>query len=417
VRERAAARQLWAVGSNDEDSEREAAAGMNGSTNDAPTREELLAGVERLEPWFHLIDLGQGVVTKTRSAAGEAADHPRGEWEVIRKHLPADLSGKTLLDVGCNAGFFSFEAKRRGAARVLGIDAQRHHIRQASFARRALGADVEFRRLSVYDLDPRGIGQFDITLALGLVYHLKHLVLALENLFRVTKELLLVESAIYPTHEARGGLFGRRTEGDAPDSARGRPFHLLAYVENPPEAKEAVYNWFLPSAGSLVALLRNVGFESVDVDLYNPERAVFVCRKTRAHADSSQSLDGLCAALSLEAGAARCRPGSEIVFRFRAENSGETRWLAAGEGEAGKGAVRLGAHLFGAGGEEVVWDYGRGSLTQDVEPNSVARVEIILRAPDEPGTYFIEFDMVSEHLAWFEDLGSEMLRCELTVEA
>jgi tRNA (mo5U34)-methyltransferase len=389
--------------------------GTRGGGAGALTREELIERAARLEPWFHLIDLGQGVLTKTRSAAGEALDHPRGEWEVIRRHLPEDLSGKSVLDVGCNAGFFSFEAARRGASRVVGVDAQRHHVRQALFVRRALGLPAEFRRLSVYDLDPRGVGRFDVTLALGLVYHLKHLVLALENLYRVTRELLVVESAIYPARERRG-LFGRGSEDAAPDSARGLPVHLLAYVENAPGAKEAVYNWFLPSAGALVALLKNVGFESVEVDLYNPERAVFVCRKT-ADADSSSGLEHLRAALSLEAGPSRCRPGARTAYRFRVENAGAARWLSAGAGAEGRGAVRLGAHLARADGEEVAWDYGRASLPRDLDAGESVSVEIELRAPDEPGDYRIEFDMVSEHLAWFEDLGSQTECRALTVEA
>ncbi|MDT7541551.1 MAG: tRNA (mo5U34)-methyltransferase [Acidobacteriota bacterium] len=388
--------------------------GESGGANGPLTREELDAGVARLAPWFQLIDLGQGVLTKTQSVAGEEADHPRGEWELVRQYLPKDLSGKTLLDVGCNAGFFSFEAKRLGASRVMGIDAQRHHVRQATFVRRALSLDAEFRRLSVYDLDPRSLGQFDVTLALGLVYHLKHLVLALENLFRMTKELLIVESAIYPTPESKG-LLGQSAREGQPDPARGLPVHLLAYVENPTEAKEAVYNWFLPTTGSLVALLRNVGFKRVEFDQYKLDRAIFICRKERAHADSRRSLENLRAALVLEEGPSRCRAGAEIVYRFRVENAGAARWLAKGEGAACKGAVRLGAHLLRADGEEVVWDYGRGYLSSDLETGESATVEIVLRGPVAPGSYRIEFDMVSEHLAWFEDLGSKIVSRDLEV--
>ena len=170
------------------------------------TREEILAGVEKLRPWFHQIDLGGGVLTKTESAVGEPVDHPRPTWEFVRAHLPEDLSGKTLLDVGCNAGFYCFEAARRGAERVVGVDAQRHLVRQARFVGRALQLpSVSFEKVSVYDLDPAALGgQFDITLALGLVYHCKHLVLALERLFAVTRELLILETAIYPPEKSPG---------------------------------------------------------------------------------------------------------------------------------------------------------------------------------------------------------------------
>src|SRR2546426_11351896 len=99
------------------------------------TREEILLGIARLQPWFHCIDLGNGIKTKTESTSGEPADHPWGTWQTIQRCLP-DLSGKNVLDVGCNAGFYAVEAKRRGAAHVMGIDAQRRCIQQALFVRR-----------------------------------------------------------------------------------------------------------------------------------------------------------------------------------------------------------------------------------------------------------------------------------------
>jgi len=165
------------------------------------TRDEILAGVERLKPWFHCISLAPDILTKMVSNADEPLDHPRSTWEIISQCLPQDLSGKSVLDVGCNAGFYSVQAKQRNAARVVGLDVQRHEIRQAHFVRRALDLDIEFRRMSVYELSPRLIGQFDITMALGLVYHCKHLVLAFERLFQVTKELLILETAVIPAEK------------------------------------------------------------------------------------------------------------------------------------------------------------------------------------------------------------------------
>lgn len=85
------------------------------------------------------------MLTKTESVAGEPADHPRETWDIIKNCLPVDLSGKSVLDVGCNAGFYSVEAERRNAGRVLGVDATRREIMQADLVRRALGLDIEFR--------------------------------------------------------------------------------------------------------------------------------------------------------------------------------------------------------------------------------------------------------------------------------
>src|SRR5438105_4199928 len=107
-------------------------------------REQILSELHRLQPWFHRIDLGEGLYTKTESVMGEPIDHPAGVWQTIGRCLPEDLRGKSVLDVGCNAGFYSIEAKRRGAQRVLGVDGQRQHIRQAVFVRQVLGLDIEY---------------------------------------------------------------------------------------------------------------------------------------------------------------------------------------------------------------------------------------------------------------------------------
>ena len=374
------------------------------------TREEIQASVERLGPWFHCIDLGGGLLTKTESAIGEPVKHPHPTWEKVRAALPEDFDGLSVLDVGCNAGFYAVELKRRGAVRVLGVDSQRNLVRQAVFVRDVLGLDIEYRRLSVYDLDPRTLGQFDVTLALGLVYHCKHLVLALEKLFVVTRGLLVLETAVYPP-ERSPGSFTYEVGGLQP------LLHPLAYVENPGEAKEAIYNWFLPGVEALKALLRNVGFDEVEVfPATQDDRAIFACRKHTAYPDS-RSISYLGASLAVEDGPAACRPEEVLTFRVRVENTGLARWLRGDDTGTQEGSVHLVAHVFGAEGEEPVsWYHAGAYLPGDVAPGESVTIEIAMRAPAEPGRYRLEFDMVSEHLAWFEDLGSEVIRHPLTVE-
>src|SRR5215212_2805047 len=373
-------------------------------------REEIQERIEKLGPWFHCIELGEGLVTKTASAVGEPVEHPRPTWEKVRACLPEDVSGKSVLDVGCNAGFYAVELKRRGAGRVVGVDSQRSLVRQAAFVRDVLGLDIEYGRASVYDLDPRESGQFDVVLALGLIYHCKHLVLALERLYGVTRELLILETAVYPPKKAPASF--------AYDVGGLRPtLHPLAYVENPPEAKEAVYNWFLPGVESLRALLRNVGFDSVEVfPATQDDRAVFACRKREPYPDS-RSISYLAASIEVEEGPARCRAGEVLTFRVRAENTGLARWLRGDDTGTQGGSVHLVAHVFGAEGEEPLsWYHAGAFLPGDVQPGGSAAIEIAMRAPAAPGRYRLEFDMVSEHLAWFEDLGSEVVRHALVVE-
>lgn len=373
------------------------------------TRDEILSEINQLQPWFHRIDLGGGIHTKTESVMGEPVNHPAGPWATIGKCLPADLTGKSVLDVGCNAGFYAIEAKRRGARRVLGVDGQRQHVRQALFVRKVLGLDIEYRRMNVYELTRRNVGEFDITLALGLVYHLKHLVLALENLYEVTRELLIVETAIMPPKRTPPSF-------KHPLGQTEMRLHPLAYVENPTEAKEQVFNWFLPSVEALTALLRNAGFDETEVFEVRDERAVVVCRKTRARSDEDVRRHNV-AALAVESGPRECRAGEEISFTLSVENAGLARWPARGTGTEGRGAVHLGSHLLRADEEEVAWDYARADLPHDLAPGESALVEISARAPSEPGRYVVEFDMVAEHVAWFEDFGSGTLRHELVVKS
>jgi tRNA (mo5U34)-methyltransferase len=372
------------------------------------TREEILSEIERLQPWFHRIHLGQDIYTKTETVMGEPVDHPSEPWQTISKCLPDDLSGKSVLDVGCNAGFYAIEAKRRGASRVLGVDGQRQHVRQAIFVRKVLGLDIEYRRINIYDLKRRTFGEFDITLALGLVYHLKHLVLALENLYEVTRELLIIETALMPA--------GRTPESFMhPLGQSIMCLHPLAYVDNPPEAKEQVFNWFLPSTEALTALLRNTGFNETQVVETKNDRAVIVCRKT--HSDVSENLDRHhLASLTLESGPFVCRPGDLISFELRVENSGQKFWPARNDEPGSCGVVRLGSHLLRHNEEEVEWDYARAELPIDLEPGKTLQIKLTARAPTETGRYVVEFDMVAEHIAWFEDFGSGTLRHELSVE-
>jgi tRNA (mo5U34)-methyltransferase len=366
------------------------------------TPQEIATALARLEPWFHCIDLGGGLKTKTASVMGEPIEHPEPTWQIIRQCLP-DLSGKSVLDVGCNAGFYSVEAKRLGAKRVLGVDAQRKHIRQALFVRKALGLDIEYRRMDVYELDPLVIGEFDVTLALGLVYHLKHLVLGLEKLYGITRELLIIETAIIPLEQTPPPFV--QALGQLKQT-----LHPLACVENSAAGPEAVFNWFLPSPAALKILLENIGFDDVTIAHVTADRAVLVCRKG---APRSQNFT---ASLTVEEGTAQSRPTMELLFRLRLENSGGKTWRASGSDDTGRGAVQLGAHLLRDDEEEISWDYGRASLPRDASPGEIIELEIRLPAPATAGRYIIEFDMVEEQCAWFEDYGSRTVRHDLVVD-
>ena len=108
--------------------------------------------------------------------------------------FPADLGGKRVLDIGCNAGFYSFVAKLRGAASVLGIDPQPHYVRQAILLKEILGLDVEFRQ---GDQDRLSSDErFDVVLNTGVIYHLQNPMDFLTKVARVTGETMYLESEV-----------------------------------------------------------------------------------------------------------------------------------------------------------------------------------------------------------------------------
>ncbi|MBV8199630.1 MAG: DUF1698 domain-containing protein [Acidobacteria bacterium] len=389
------------------------------------TGEQLAEEVERLRPWFHAIELPHGVATKRESAGTEPADHPAGTWEVVRRQLPS-LAGKSVLDVGCGAGFYSVEAKRLGAARVLGVDARQHEIRQALLVRRALGLDIELRRQSVYKLSPARLGRFDVVLALGLIYHCKHLVLALERLFAVTGGLLIVETEVLaepappPAASAAGSphasepvdQLAKPAEGGGPAVLAGRPLHPLAFVQNDQRIEEAVANWFVPSPAAAQALLRAAGFLHVEVAARFGARALLVCRRGGAGEAQELSLAHFAAELSVLAG-----PDGAGGRRYRvaAANVGDAVWPARGEASTGRGAVRLGSHLLRADETEVAWDFAFAALPHDVAPGERIELTLGIEVPAQPGEYVVELDLVLEGIGWFEEGGGATLRLPLAI--
>jgi tRNA (mo5U34)-methyltransferase len=235
------------------------------------TRDEIAQRVEKLGPWFHNMDLN-GVKTAPNHFLG---DYPAVKWTSFEQAIPRDLRGKTVLDIGCNGGFYSIEMKRRGADRVLGIDHDEDYLRQARFAARVSGFDIEFRRVSVYDAGRIG-EKFDLVLFLGVLYHLRHPLLALDLLHEhVTRDLLVFQSLM------RGSSDIDNYQSNYPISEaqifEEPAFPKMFFVEH--EYSDDPTNWWIPNRACAEAMLRSAGFEI----LQHPEDEVFVCRHVEIH--------------------------------------------------------------------------------------------------------------------------------------
>jgi tRNA (mo5U34)-methyltransferase len=237
------------------------------SATPALSREVIRERVRALGEWFHNMNLN-GVQTAPNHFLG---DYPAVKWARFADAIPADLSGRSVLDVGCNGGFYSIEMKRRGAARVLGVDSDERYLAQARFAAEVVGVNVEFGKLSVYQLPSLG-ETFDVVLFMGVLYHLRHPLLALDILHDyVARDLLVFQSMLRGSPDiapfARDYAFTDTGHFDDPRYPR-LYFVEQRYAHDPT-------NWWIPNRACAEAMLRSAGFDPVD----RPEDEVFVCRR------------------------------------------------------------------------------------------------------------------------------------------
>ena len=231
------------------------------------TPDEIRERARALGPWFHNLNLN-GVRTAPEHFLG---DYPAVKWRRFADALPTDLTGMSVLDIGCNAGFYSLEMKRRGATRVLGIDHDPDYLAQARFAAEIEGLDIELRQLSVYDIAALG-ERFDVVFFIGVFYHLRHPLLALDLIHEhVTRNLLVFQSmqrgsdrvvATQPDYE-----FWDTEIFDDPGWPK---LHFIErkYASDPT-------NWWAPNRACSEAMLRSAGFAVIS----HPEEEVFICRR------------------------------------------------------------------------------------------------------------------------------------------
>jgi tRNA (mo5U34)-methyltransferase len=187
--------------------------------------------------WWHRIDLGRGVVTPG------ANDSPT---KLARLALPADLRGRTVLDIGAWDGFYSFEAERRGARRVVAVDYygwSEGKVSNAGFqlARRAIESKVEHLERDVMQLSAEELGTFDLVLFLGVLYHLRDPLAALERVHRVTGAQLILETHV---------------------ELRGRRPLMVFYPDA--QLSQDPTNWWGPNPAAVKEMLRTVGFRRVE---------------------------------------------------------------------------------------------------------------------------------------------------------
>jgi tRNA (mo5U34)-methyltransferase len=240
--------------------------------------EEIQENVQKLGKWFHNIDL-HGVKTAPDHFLG---DYPNMKFKNFAHAIPADLHGKTVLDIGCNGGFYSIEMKRRGAARVLGIDSDERYLNQARYASKVLGFDIEFQNRSVYEVGVLN-EKFDVVIFMGVLYHLRHPLLALDILYEtVVKDLLIFQSMQRGTNDVDPLLPDYPFSETEIFERRGYP--KMYFVEK--RYSQDPTNWWIPNRACMEAMLRSAGFHITD----HPEQEVYICRRTELSDDQPRAV-------------------------------------------------------------------------------------------------------------------------------
>lgn len=253
--------------------------------------------ISALSPWFHNLHLPSGVQTAPEHPLG---DFPSYKWLEIEPHLPPDLSGWSVLDIGCNAGFYSLSLAAKGA-QVLGIDIDPHYLRQAQWAAREFGLEgsVEFRQMAVYDLAQLD-QTFDLVLFMGVFYHLRYPLLGLDIVARKAKKLMLFQTLTMPDEARetatnfeipRGGL----EEINERDAFLSPKWPKMAFIEG--EFAGDPTNWWAANSAAVEAMLRSTGMNIQSCpghEIYlcepNPKAELWFLDETSTAAPQAQAI-------------------------------------------------------------------------------------------------------------------------------
>jgi tRNA (mo5U34)-methyltransferase len=236
---------------------------MSGAARTEPNV-ALAQRVRELGPWFHNFEL-EGIQTAPDHFLG---DYPRCKLARFAHAIPGDLRGHSVLDLGCNAGYYAFEMRRRGADRVVAVDTDQRYLAQARLVADVLGiSGVEFRTLSVYDVGALN-ERFDLVVFMGLLYHLRYPLLALDLLHEhVVGDRLLFQTLLRGSGKvmpvARDYSFAHKRIFEHP----GYPH--LSFVEHQYAGDPT--NWWIPNRACAEAMLRSAGFtidKRLDNDVY-----------------------------------------------------------------------------------------------------------------------------------------------------
>jgi len=244
--------------------------------------ENVESEIEALGPWFHNLHLPGGQHTAPGHPLG---DFPMRKWRQLADHLPRDLRGWTALDIGCNAGFYSFELARRGA-QVTAIDHDPHYLSQARWAaqRYDLAHAVEFRQMQVYDL-AHSSNSYDLVLFMGVFYHLRYPLLGLDIVAEKVGKLMVFQTLTMPGDQVLDPPADLHIDGRDVMLEPGWP--SMAFIEHA-LARDPT-NWWAPNHACVEAMLRSTGLRVMG----RPGHEIYLCepQDPQGHVEAARSWD------------------------------------------------------------------------------------------------------------------------------
>ncbi|MBI4478424.1 MAG: methyltransferase domain-containing protein [Acidobacteria bacterium] len=232
------------------------------------TQQELEQKIAELGPWFYPFDFGNGLKAPTKIPP-EVEGIFETRREMVERAVEAQFGGRlaetSCLDIGCHEGFYSIAMARQGVGTVVGLDVRQSNLRRARFVAETLQLpQISFWHANVERLDLEELGEFELTLLLGVLYHLENPMHCLRNVARLTKELCIIETQVID-----------EVEGETEWGSRNwkRPYHgAFAVIDESGE----FHSWsgdetgstpvaLCPSPKALMFLVQQAGFRRVEV--------------------------------------------------------------------------------------------------------------------------------------------------------
>jgi len=218
------------------------------------THEEVAKQMQALGWWYQHFQFPNGVRTGNGKEPGYDAE---ARWKFVEPYVPTDLTGKTVLDLGGNAGFFSVQMKLRGARKCTLVDPFVEFLKQAQFAARQFGVKLKLVNDDAHTYCLTTEERFDYVIFLGLLYHLKYPGIVLDRLAEMTRERIFIQSdvvGVIPKDHLEESHYAAPQEDvslEDPLSPR------LSFIENLYNSDPT--NWWLPNFTALAAMVRSAG--------------------------------------------------------------------------------------------------------------------------------------------------------------